>query len=89
MENILMKSNLNMSFTPRYDGPPCTDDNALETYFNTAAVKSALHVDSSIDWVLCAEDLNYQTTVQVMSRVFFFHKKLIFLRMSRNTSSTQ
>lgn len=68
MENILLKSNLNMSFTPRYDGPPCTDDNALETYFNTAAVKSALHVDSSIDWVLCAEDLNYQTTVQDVSQ---------------------
>lgn len=68
IENILSKSNLNMSFTPRYDGPPCTDDNALETYFNTAAVKSALHVDPSIEWVLCAEDLNYQTTVQDVSQ---------------------
>ena len=87
MENILHKSNVNLSFTPRYDGPPCTDDNALETYFNTAAVKSALHVDSSIDWVLCAEDLNYQTTVQVGTLSLFFIK--IVRRMSLNTSSTR
>ena len=88
MENILSKSTLNMSFTPRFDGPPCTDDNALETYFNTAAVKSALHVDSDINWVLCAEDLDYQTTVQVflVSDSSFIK---IFLRMFLNTSNTQ
>ncbi len=88
MDNILSKSNLNMSFTPRYDGPPCTDDNALETYFNTAAVKSALHVDPSIQWVLCAEDLNYLTTVQV-SVFFVLLNQFFILRMSPNISSTQ
>ena len=30
-------------------------------------VKEAIHVDSSINWVLCADDLNYQTLVQDVS----------------------
>lgn len=68
MEHILLNYDLPVSFTPRFDGPPCTDDNALETYFNTAAVKSAIHVDKDITWVLCAADLNYTTTVQDVSQ---------------------
>lgn len=30
--------------------------------------KSAIHVDSSITWTLCADNLNYQTTVQDVSQ---------------------
>jgi len=48
--------------------PTCTNGTALTDYFNSAAVKSAIHVDSSITWTLCADNLNYQTTVQDVSQ---------------------
>jgi len=52
---------------PRFDGPPCTNDTALESYMNSKKVKDAIHVDPSINWVLCADDLDYKTLVQDVS----------------------
>lgn len=47
--------------------PTCTNGTALSDYFNSPAVKAAIHVDKSITWTLCADDLNYVTTVQDVS----------------------
>ena len=58
--------------------PTCTNGTALTDYFNTPAVKvllgimfvqlnvdqDAIHVDGSVEWTLCADDLNYETQVQ-------------------------
>ena len=63
MNNLYKKSGFTQTVKPLFDGPPCTNDTALETYMNSNAVKEAIHVDTNIKWVLCNEDLNYQTLV--------------------------
>ena len=50
------------------DAPPCTNDTALEVYFNSMKTKEALHVNQEITWTLCNEDLDYQTQVQDVSQ---------------------
>jgi len=62
VSHMYAKSGLK-SLKPIFDGPPCTNGTALESYMNSMKVKEAIHVDKSIKWVLCAEDLNYQTQV--------------------------
>ena len=49
------------------DAPPCTNDTALEVYFNSKKTKEALHVKEDITWTLCNEGLDYQTQVQDVS----------------------
>ena len=44
-----------------HSAPPCTNDTAMETYFNSPEVKKALHVDMDKEWTLCNEDLGYET----------------------------
>ena len=53
---------------PVGDAPPCTNDTALETYFNSQATKQAIHVDLDIDWTLCNEELGYQTQTDDVSK---------------------
>jgi len=55
------------SYKPR-SNPTCTNGTALSDYFNNPAVKAAIHVDPSITWTLCADDLDYTTTVQDVSQ---------------------
>ena len=58
-----------LKFNIKRSNPTCTNGTALSDYFNNPAVKSAIHVDPSITWTLCADDLNYVTTVQDVSQV--------------------
>ena len=53
---------------PVGDAPPCTNDTALEVYFNSKATKEAIHVDSDIEWTLCNEKLGYQTQTDDVSK---------------------
>ena len=46
------------------DAPPCTNDTALEVYFNSKKTKEAIHVNQDITWTLCNEELGYETQVQ-------------------------
>ena len=38
------------------DAPPCTNDTALEVYFNSKKTKEALHVKEDISWTRFLED---------------------------------
>ena len=38
-------------------GAPCTDDVGITSYFNKQKVKEQLHVDTSIEWESCNEDI--------------------------------
>ena len=67
--SLCVKSNKNRRSYNVKSNPTCTNGTALSDYFNNPAVKSALHVDPTITWTLCADDLNYVTTVQDVSQV--------------------
>jgi len=73
LQNTLVK-NGGLSFEimenikPVGDAPPCTNDTALEVYFNSKATKEAIHVDLDIDWTLCNEELGYQTQTDDVSK---------------------
>jgi len=56
--------------------PPCTDAYYSTTYLNTAAVKSAIHVNPSVTWAICSDPVgrSYNRTRQSMIPI---HKKLI------------
>lgn len=63
MNHVLKKTGISRVLKPMFDAPPCTNDTALETYMNSKKVKAAIHVDDSITWTLCNEDLGYETLV--------------------------
>jgi hypothetical protein len=67
MNHMTKKLGFSQILTPMFDGPPCTDSNAMESYLNTKKVKDAIHVRDDIKWVLCADDLNYVTVVDDVS----------------------
>jgi len=44
--------------------PPCINDKPMVDYFNKPEVKSALHVNSNINWELCSSKVNERYKIQ-------------------------
>jgi len=65
--NLSFEVEANSLMRSLHSAPPCTNDTAMETYFNNPDVKRALHVDLDKEWTLCNEELGYETQVQDVS----------------------
>ena len=74
---------------PLGDAPPCTNDTALETYFNSQATKQAIHVDLDIDWTLCNEELGYQTQTDDVSKYIMHALDTVIPTLEKQLLTTQ
>jgi len=83
VEHLYKKTGFTQTVKPLFDGPPCTNDTALHTYMNNVAVKQAIHVDTSIEWVLCNENLNYQILVNDVTEYIQHAMNQVRHRISR------
>eukprot|EP01126_Amoeba_proteus_P015877 TRINITY_DN1721_c0_g1_i2.p1 TRINITY_DN1721_c0_g1~~TRINITY_DN1721_c0_g1_i2.p1 ORF type:complete len:438 (+),score=58.94 TRINITY_DN1721_c0_g1_i2:322-1635(+) len=41
------------------DAPPCTTAHHADLFLNDPAVKKAIHVDNSLTWTICNDDINF------------------------------
>ena len=63
-------------------GAPCTDDVGITNYFNKAKVKEQLHVDTSIQWESCNENIgeNYHkdpSSIEIFEKLKQNHLKIL------------
>ena len=71
-------------------GAPCTDDVGMTVYFNIPKVKEQLHVDTTITWESCNEDIgeNYHkdpSSIEIFSKLK--QNNLKILLFSGNTDA--